>query len=239
MMHFIGDWSLSTFSTFGNAPPLLPDPAVVKIWLSVGWGVVLAAAGWTLASVVFKVAPMPLARYAKGCSAFFAAMLALWCWLPGANGASFWLGLAFQSPSMTTVVCCSAILWANLGALRGAGHGPNSLSIPHDWRFAGVFGGAALGWILLLDTLGFWSVSVYSWGYYPLAAPLTLLTAGLLSVAAGVRFTWAQCLRVLGVSALFILLRLPTGNLWDALLDPLLWVVLNVFCVRWIWCKVR
>ena len=239
MMHFIGDWSLSTFSTFGNAPPLLPDPAVVKIWLSVGWGVVLAAAGWTLASVGFKVAPLSLARYAKGCSALFAALLALWCWLPGANGASFWLGLAFQSPSLTSVVCCCAILWANVGALREIGHETGSLSGHQSWRIAGVLGGAALGWILLLDTLGFWPVSVYRWGFHPAAGPLALLAVGLLWAVTGARFTWAQCWMVLAAAAMFILLRLPTGNLWDALLDPLLWVALNALSVRWVWYKVR
>jgi hypothetical protein len=229
----------STLSTFANAPPLLPDPGVVKIWLSLGWSVVLAAAGWTLASVVFKVAPRSMARYAKGCATLFAALLALWCWLPAANGASFWFGLAFQSPSLTTVVCCGAILWANLGALRESGHKSGSLSIPRGWRIAGVFGGAALGWILLLDTLGFWPVSVYRWGDYPAAAPLALLIAGLLWVATGVRFTSVQGFMLLAVAVMFILLRLPTGNLWDALLDPLLWVALNVLCVRWLWCKVR
>ena len=239
MMHFIGDWLPSTLSTFANAPPLLPDPAVVKIWLSLGWSVVLAAAGWTLASVVFKVAPMSMARYAKGCATLFAAMLALWCWLPAANGASFWFGLAFQSPSLMSVLCCGAILLANLGGLRGSGHESSSLATPRGWRVAGVLGGTALGWILLLETLGFWPVSVYRWGFYPAAAPLALLIAGLLWVATGVRFTWAQGFMLLGAAALFILLRLPTGNLWDALLDPLLWVALNVLCVRWLWCKVR
>ena len=30
----------------------------------------------------------------------------------------------------------------------------------------------------------------------------------------------------------FVALRLPTGNLWDALLDPWLWGALHVFLIR-------
>jgi hypothetical protein len=37
---------------------------------------------------------------------------------------------------------------------------------------------------------------------------------------------------VFGVLAVFVLLRLPTGNLWDALLDPWLWVALHVLALR-------
>jgi hypothetical protein len=33
-----------------------------------------------------------------------------------------------------------------------------------------------------------------------------------------------QYFAALGALTLFTLLRLPTGNLWDALLDPLLWI---------------
>ena len=38
-------------------------------------------------------------------------------------------------------------------------------------------------------------------------------------------------------TALFVTLRLPTGNLWDALLDPLLWVVLHWMGLRWLWAR--
>jgi hypothetical protein len=36
--------------------------------------------------------------------------------------------------------------------------------------------------------------------------------------------------------ALFVLLRLPTGNVWDALLDPWLWLLLQA---DWLQRRVR
>jgi len=30
----------------------------------------------------------------------------------------------------------------------------------------------------------------------------------------------------------YVLTRLPTGNVWDALLDPLLWIYLHVWLMR-------
>ena len=36
--------------------------------------------------------------------------------------------------------------------------------------------------------------------------------------------------------ALFVLLRLPTGSAFDAVLDPWLWVALHAVALRWLYC---
>jgi len=43
---------------------------------------------------------------------------------------------------------------------------------------------------------------------------------------------WIQIVLLPLVLLFFVLTRLPTGNLWDALLDPLLWIVLQVYAIR-------
>ena len=83
--------------------------------------------------------------------------------------------------------------------------------------------GVLLGWVLLLDTLAWFPVSVYAWGFAAPAVAVAVGAAALFWLQQGTR---ASALP-LCVLALFVLTRLPTGNLWDALLDPWLWLVLQ------------
>jgi len=43
------------------------------------------------------------------------------------------------------------------------------------------------------------------------------------------------------LAAVFALTRLPSGNLWDALLDPWLWLALHGVLLRqlWLWWRQR
>jgi hypothetical protein len=94
--------------------------------------------------------------------------------------------------------------------------------------------GFVLGWMLLLDTLAWLPVSVYAWGFGSaalgaVAVFVTLLwvvsgTAGVNRMAPGL----VGPVPILCVLTLFVLTRLPTGNLWDALIDPWLWIALQV-----------
>jgi beta-lactamase regulating signal transducer with metallopeptidase domain len=43
--------------------------------------------------------------------------------------------------------------------------------------------------------------------------------------------SWQALCAVVAV-LLFVALRLPSGNVWDAVLDPWLWLALHVFGVR-------
>jgi hypothetical protein len=110
-------------------------------------------------------------------------------------------------------------VWCSNRAWQGAGFaGPPAAS-----RFDApkILGAAAvvLGWVLLLDTLAWLPVSVYAWGFSSAALGAVAVLLTLLWVLSGS----GGPVLMLGVLALFVLTRLPTGNVWDALLDPWLW----------------
>ena len=204
--------------------PLLPDPALMRLNLQLGWASVLGVtafwAGRTLS-----------AKLRLGVS----LLMVLWALLPGSASPNYWLGLAFQGPSLMSVVLC----W--VWVFRAIRPMPKSMDDPSGTSKSGLkialSLGIALGWVLLSDTLAWWPVSVYSWGFSVAA------TAAVVCLAV---FVWAleaggsSCkkrnsgsfLIVTGVMALFVLTRLPTGNVWDALLDPWLWVAFQVSVVR-------
>ena len=73
---------------------------------------------------------------------------------------------------------------------------------------------------------------LYAWGFSPLAVAVLALLALLPWWAGGPHNhrlpAWVAPCAVL----LFVTLRLPTGNVWDAVLDPWLWVALQVYLVR-------
>jgi hypothetical protein len=83
--------------------------------------------------------------------------------------------------------------------------------------------------VLLLDTLAWFSVSVYAWGFSSAAVAVLLVTATLVWLVWGSKqLSLKGPMLVLGVLTLFVCTRLPTGNVWDALIDPWLWVALQV-----------
>ena len=94
-----------------------------------------------------------------------------------------------------------------------------------------VLAALVVGWLLLLDTLAQLPVALYALGFdapalavVAMATLLPLLQAG----AARRVSTWLGPLAVL----VFVLLRLPTGNVWDAVLDPWLWLGLHGYLLR-------
>jgi hypothetical protein len=90
-----------------------------------------------------------------------------------------------------------------------------------------------LGWVLLLDTFAVLPLQLYAWGFSP-AAPVLVMVMVLLPwvFARGAQpFFSAQLLLPCAV-LLFVLLRLPTGNVWDAVLDPGLWIALHGVALR-------
>lgn len=104
------------------------------------------------------------------------------------------------------------------------------------WAVLGVL----LGWVLLLDTLALLPVQWYAWGFSPVAPAVVFLVAMLPWVVWPAKLgnrvgVWLAPLAVM----LFVLLRLPSGNLWDALLDPLLWLVLQGYVLRRLWISYR
>jgi hypothetical protein len=206
----------------GQAAAVLPTAWMLHWGRSVGWAVVLACAG---ARVLHgQTAPV---RWVS------ALALAAWACVPGEWSPTFWLGLAFQSPSVLGCLLCLYGLErsgnasaAQTGAYVLAYSGGRSAAVSQS-RFLTLFAwaGVALGYLLLLDTLALLPLQIYAWGFGSVAL-LAALAVVLLPWVAGVRgaLVWAAPLSLL----LFALTRLPSGNMWDALLDPITWVGLHL-----------
>jgi hypothetical protein len=204
--------------------PVLPDPASARLAMSMGWAVVLGTgAFWAGARL------SPLYRWG------LSLMVVLWALVPGSASPTFWLGLAFQAPSLMTVLLC--LLWVFSRVDQRSGLFVRDLGVLALDQKIALFLGVALGWVLLLDTLAWWPVSVYAWGFSAAAlGGVAILTVVVWAFAAGLKPRAARSrvslVVVLGVLALFVLTRWPSGNLWDALLDPWLWVALQWVAFR-------
>jgi hypothetical protein len=203
-----------------NTTALLPPLLWQQIWLSLGWSVVIGALlGWVLAR-----------RVQSGrLTCFAAAVLAAWVALPGVWGGHYWLGLAFQAPSLVTVLLSGVWIARQLSAPFDAAC-VNASKPQRSIFFLGL--GVAGGWILLLDTLGVFATSMYQWGFGTLAPAVALLILAMPWALGGRRGLDGGSLVAVSAVALFAVLQLPTGNLFDALLDPLLWVLLHLALIQ-------
>ena len=211
--------------------PLLPDPVTVQMGLYISWATVLGAGALWAGSLLRPA-------YRVG----LCLLMALWALMPGSASPTYWLGLAFQSPSLLTVVLCWG--WFFSKPWLKPQTGDNSSKAQEMTLKTGLATGSVLGWVLLLDTLAWWPVSVYSWGFSAAAgAVVTGLTVVIWALGAGlaqhnVRYSFSF-LGILGVIGLFVMTRLPTGNVWDALMDPWLWLALQALVVRACWVRWR
>ncbi len=196
---------------------VLPPTWLFRLYLGLGWGLVLAA----LALAWLR----GRGQASAGWQRWLPLVLLLWCLLPGAWSPAYWLGLALRAPSGLLLLLCGWSLWRQLRPQVGEG---DSFSILQPASAVLV----VLGWILLFDTLALAGpVSLYAQGYAPLTFGVLAL-AGLLPA-----LLWGQ----LGLSAMWLgalllhlVLRLPTGNVWDAVLDPGLWLWLQLaWLQRW------
>lgn len=186
-----------------------------------------------LATVVAGVLPAALRRSRPVTAGLLLASAAVMA-LPGEASPAYWLSLAFQSPSGMLLGFCLLRLTLTL-------HGsPSTARMP-----SGVAAGIAVaGTVLYLDAFGLLSLGLYYWGFSSYGAPLVALAAAA-SCALAVVLGRARphAIVVLGALALFSILRLPTGNLWDAVLDPILWgwavVVLSTKSSRWVLRRIR
>lgn len=187
----------------------LPDLASQIVYGRLAWAVVVA----TLLLALLDVLPMRrLPRRALG--ALLAAVFLLFM-LPGAASPAYWLALAFQYPSGLLFGCCVLKLRQHWDGERGGG----AVMMP---PLAAAI--AVSGVILYLDAMGLLTQGYYYAGFGPTAAPLVALLGAIGCAVAIVRnLARPQAGALLTAILLFTLLRLPTGNLWDTLLDPLLW----------------
>ncbi len=185
----------------------LPDLLLQNAYGKVAWGIVIA-------TLIVQLLPASLQLSRRGVLHLAGASILLTL-LPGHFSPAYWIALAFQWPSGMLVGLCLARLarpWRQPGASEG-------MSV----ALAATL--ALFGAVLYMDALGLASLGLYFWGFGPRGAPMFALAAMALCVAAIVQGrSRPQYFAALGALTLFTLLRLPTGNLWDALLDPLLWI---------------
>ena len=150
--------------------------------------------------------------------------------LPGEYSLAYWLGLAFQLPSGLLVGLC-------LVRLHLAWQGRPGKKVMTTRLAAGL---VLVGAAFYLDAFGLLSRGYYYWGFGPKGAPLLAIAlAGACSVAIFRHYARLQAFALLGALALFSVLRLPSGNLWDALVDPFLvfWALAAVALALYRWSK--
>ncbi|MEN9472557.1 MAG: hypothetical protein RLZZ495_646 [Pseudomonadota bacterium] len=174
-----------------NAPLPIPSATLSLWYLYLGWGVIFASLAW----ITTRKSPAPIA-------------VALWVGLPlifsvPEYSPAYWLGLAFQSPSLVSVALCACLI----APCRFAPRQPLVLATI----------ASGIGWILLLDSFAVWPIEIYTLGFQAGIAGGIVLLALLISLEP------ATIMLASGL-VLYVVLRLPTGNVWDAVLDPLLWL---------------
>ena len=205
--------------------PVFPTAALRQVCVHMLWGVVLAAVGWRMAYVL-----QPPWRLG------WAALVALVSSLPGPLSPAYWLELAFASPSWTSALLCGLWLWRQTRpqALFSDPWTPRPINhIPMPWLLLGI----VLGWILALDTFAALPMqqSIYGWGFSPLASLMLIVGA---AAAWALSFRGGHALPFVAL-ALFVMTRLPSGNVWDAVLDPLLWLYLHLHLAAQGWRYLR
>lgn len=209
--------------------PSLPGSMIASVALRAMWAVVLVALLTAL-----------LQRQNQRVQIAAAVGGAVWALLPGSVSVAYWLGLAFMLPSWMTVALCLRWLYHHIHPSHGASAAAQA---SRSMRYAEVLlalVGVGLGWLLMADML-LWlpgMASVYAWGFSVSAVGVATLLAVVPWLLWGVRLLPPDggliSVLVLPVLVLiaFVFTRLPSGNVWDALLDPWLWVVLHFYLIQ-------
>lgn len=186
----------------------LPELSWQFVYARVAWALILAALVAGAWPTSWRLPRPALAAIGAACLLLMA--------LPGAASPAWHLGLAFQYPSGLLAALCLVRLH---GRWRGA---PGGAAGAMPLGLAALVG--ATGTVLYIDAFGLLARGLYYAGFGPAFAALLAMLLALACLAAVVRGRGrSQACAALGALLLFSLARLPTGNLWDALLDPLLW----------------
>lgn len=215
--------------TFAWIQPVLPPTPVLPWVIAASWGW-LCAALLCWAARAWNWRSLRLVAMAVGASAL----------LPWTQTWTAHLALAFQTPSMVTLLACTWMAWGSRWKWLNASQPDHSVALGL-WPWAGL----VLGWALWVDAFNRWPASLdvplYAWGF---GAPA--LWVVLTSVWASAAWSWHRA-RVISVAhavvaaalLLFVWTRIPTGNVWDALLDPWLWLWCHWLVLRGAWVAWR
>lgn len=192
----------------------LPGVAGQAIYLDASWAVVLAA----LALALLASTRPEVGR--RGAIAV-CLLAALSMFLPGPLSPSHWLGMVFQYPSAVLAGLCG---WSIVRRLRGGeARSRRAADLPPLLPMGPALAFVALGVPLYAGTFALLPVDLYFLGFANYAG-LALATA--LVVLWWLAWPQARvhCAIVAAAALLHAATRLPTGNAWDALLDPILFV---------------
>lgn len=186
---------------------VLPIAELLPTWVKLSWCIVLSA-------MVLR-----LSRFNKA-GIWSAAAVAASMWLPPADLLSGYLALVFQTPSLVLVVWGLGS-WSDVVKPREC-----STTAPISMALIGVL----LGWGLVIDELNAWPTffnpQLYAFGFESSALWFVLAIAAAMLCLSHVSMRWV--ISTMFLLIVYVLLRLPTGNVWDALLDPFVWLALHV-----------
>jgi hypothetical protein len=189
------------------AHAVLPQAVWLPVWVKLSWALVMSALVLRL-TYAFKPTVWP------------AAVVAVLMLLPRTDVLSGYLALAFQTPSLV-LVAWGMWCWADVLQQREP---VATTPTPVAWL------GVLLGWALVLDTLNDWPAffnpQLYALGFESAGLWLVLAITAAVLLLTQVPTRWV--LSAVAVLAAYVLLRLPTGNVWDAVLDPFVWLALHV-----------
>ncbi len=186
---------------------VLPQAVFLPVWVKLSWALVMSAVVLRL-TYRFKPTLWP------------AAVVAVVMLLPRTDVLSGYVALAFQTPSLV-LVAWALWCWVDVMQLREP-----VVTTPTAVALLGVM----LGWALGVDTLNYWPVffhpQLYALGFESVGLWLVLALIAVVLLWTQVPKRWV--FSAVAVLAVYVLLRLPTGNVWDALLDPFVWLALHV-----------
>jgi hypothetical protein len=206
--------------------PALPGALWMRYYLPVSWVAPLcligAVVGWKLTWRVRK---------------YFALCFGLVAVTAGSAFPLYWLGLAFQTLSFSAVFLVGSA-YSKVLAQPGKSEPWQRADSLSFWF---LLFAVLPGYLLLLDTFAVLPWQIYAWGFSPMALLCLLAVSLLPAVLRG--FTFSPSTREVWVAPtallLFAITRLPTGNVWDALVDPWLWLCLNGLLLRAIYHRWR
>ena len=217
--------ALATYLPFLSGV-ITPALGLQSITLHVGWALVLGAMS------AFCLRPFP-----KMLRLVVVALVMLAGLLPGEWSPGWWLGLAFQAPSLT-LQGIALLYLIRMWRLRDVSPVETVNSAAYArWPNSLLLMAICIGWMHALDTFAAFDVQLYALGFTPYAILALLLLAAVLRLfslrsgdASDMQRHRDLAVIILGAMAIHVLTRLPTGNAWDALMDPWLWL-----CAQALW----
>jgi len=207
---------------------ITPALSVLSVGMHVGWALVLGAISvWLLQTFSIKRRRV------------VAVAVILLCLIPNAWSPSWWLGLAFQTPSLILQGLCGLYLYRGLQAHSASSTALDDSTVSQiklRWPPGLLLPAIIAGWLLALDTFALFGISFYPIGFTPYTVLAALFFACLLQLIstrsghpASTRHYRELAVIILFAIVVHMLFRLPTGNMWDALIDPWLWMMAHGF----------